>query len=80
MSSSFFFFLIVFLIIFTREFKLQKQKINHIIVTRITLLMVVITFNICVQENENSENENIYNCRCNDFILYLVANLQCYSI
>ena len=54
------FFLIVFLIIFTRELKLQKQKMNHIVSTRIALLMVVITFNIYVyKKNENSENENI---------------------
>ena len=68
------------LIIFTREFKLQKQKKNHIVVARITLLMVVITFNICVYKKMKIVKMKIYNCRCNDFILYLVADLQCYSI
>ena len=72
--------MIVFLIIFTREFKLHNQKINYIVVARITLLMVVITFNICVYKKMKIVKMKIYNCRCNDLILYLVANLQCYSM
>ena len=74
------YFLIMILILFTREFKLQKQKIYHIFVARITILMIVIPFNICVYKNMNIVKMKIYNCRCNDLTLYLVANLQCYSI
>ena len=74
-------FFIVFLIIFTREFKLQKQKINHIVVAGITnITNGCLLHSIFVCTKMKIVKMKIYICRCNDFILYLVANFQCYSI
>ena len=47
---------------FSREFKLQKQKINHIVAARITNTTDGCYYiqMICVyKKNENSENENL---------------------
>ena len=63
-----------------REFELQKQKINHVVVARITNTTEGCYYiqYLCVKKMKIVEIK-IYNCRSNDLILYLAANLQCYS-
>ena len=47
----------------TREFKLQKLTINHIVVARITNTTdacYYIQYFVFTKKNENSENENLH--------------------